>query len=99
MESRRVYRGIEESALLGRRCEVVFPHDGLARNLRYNYRELCDRRERIYVRALTVASITANHKLNPSKGDGSVVSLINDGWNLIPYTHAASRKPSKGSSS
>lgn len=85
METRRVYRGIEEAALTGRYDTAEYPHSFISRGLRYEYRELCDFRRELSVAAITLASEYGNDKLDAKKGHDQVRKLLDKAVDCMPY--------------
>lgn len=84
MASRRVYRGIEEAALLGTFDRDIYPHSFLARRLRWMYREICDFRKISELQALVTASVYGNKQLDAVKGYNGLRKQVSAST-LLPY--------------
>ena len=85
MGSRRVYRGIEEAALLGGFENSSYPHSYIARGLRYAYRELRDVARSMDNRAISTASLYGNSRLDTDRGASFVDELLSSSISTIKY--------------
>lgn len=96
MESRRVYRGIEEAALTGRFSEGEYPHTFISRSLRYEYRELLDFRQELLAAAATTASEYSHSKLDVRKGSEQVRKLLDKAVECVPYLSRSQKRAKDG---
>ena len=85
MASRRVYRGIEDSALRGERIDIIHVHSALALNLRYQYREIRDAREFDMEYGLALASLYGNSNADLKAGSETVNKRFTLAKSRIPY--------------
>ena len=84
MATRRVYRGIEEAALLGTFEDSGCPHTFLARRLRWLYREICDFRQISCLQTSITASVYGNPALDAKKGYNQLRDSVQASV-LLPY--------------
>lgn len=85
MGSRRVYRAIEEAALLGNFTDCGCPHTIVSRRLRHTYRESRDVMRLREVRAMALACVYGNPQLDAVKGFKNIVQACKDVGDLIFY--------------
>ena len=96
MESRRVYRGIEEAALTGRFAKDEYPHTFISRSLRYEYRELLDFRQELLATANAVASEYSHQRLDIKKGGERVRKLLDKSVECMPYLSRSQKRAKDG---
>lgn len=98
MGSRRVYRGIEEAALLGRFEDSSYPHSFLARRLRYLYRESRDAMDAIRRRVSVQAALHASPLLDAPKVYPKVMERLAQAEAMLYYTEGSRKSRSPGGS-
>lgn len=85
MESRRVYRGIEDLALRGKEIRIEHIHSVLALNLRYQYRELMDARDTDMRYGMALAAIYAHPRADIKSGIREINRRFDLAKSCIPY--------------
>jgi len=95
LESRRVYRGLEEAVLTGTWIPVEHPHSFLSRSLRYRFREtrdMLDINSSIY---LSLSNIIGNSHVKMSKAQRMLDEQKDRLFSTIPYIASQTDKKRK----
>jgi hypothetical protein len=85
LERRGVYRGIEEVAESGRFEDGEYPHSGLSRKLRYDYRENKDFRSLLIGQMIAVSATASHEKVDINSGIKARKDLLKEAFSTIPY--------------
>lgn len=92
MESRWVYRGIEEAAETGRFEDSGYPHSSLSRFLRYNYRTYRDLIHRVSYKFCAVSSLLSRPDMKFDAALDLHQELMEDLESAIPYVGSRKRR-------
>lgn len=85
MESRRIYRGVEEAAETGRFRDADFPHSPLSKALRRMYRELRDSERLMGLELLSLSALYGNGSAKLDEGNKARHNLLGEIRSSIPY--------------
>lgn len=88
MESRWVYRGIEEASETGRFSDERFPHSIVSRQLRYMYRAYRDSRFSFAAYYVATSSLLSHPRTKFDAAHGLHDELTNAMFDRLPYLAA-----------
>lgn len=94
METRRVYRGIEEASLRPLPDEE-HPHSGISRALRYRFRELRDVLEIRKTSFVAISNILGNSRVKQSSAVDAFKNSYNNVFAAIPYMTTSKKEKSR----
>ena len=95
MESRRIYRAVEDAARFGVPAER-FPHSPVSDGLRYDVRESSDLRSMIAARMIASSALKSHAGFDPGEAFKSYKDALSLLFDTIPYM--SDRKGSDGKS-
>ena len=85
MESRWLYRGVEEVSDTGRFCDDEYPHTVVSRSVRYSLREHRDLFRLTLSRYVGSSARLSHSRYDPSSAEKSCSEILESAVSSIPY--------------